>query len=205
MLTRLFETDGDKALAAARMILGLLFFVRGAQGLLGWFGGAGILDVNSLLRLVSLSAPLVIAAALISFFGGIGLIAGLFARIATVLVVADTAFSIILGLIDPRLFLDWSITQGGSGIEYYSLALALALILAAKDAGAFSLDRLLFFRSFRRDEGRLTNPIAVREGDLADQPAVEDGRLSHVHPRSLPNRANEEKYRTSSNAGRVPW
>lgn len=173
MLTRLFETNGDKVLAAARIILGLLFFIQGAQWALGWFGGAGIHDINALLRLVSLSAPLVLGAALISFFGGIGLIVGLFARIAAVLIAVDTAFSVILGLIEPRLFLDWSITQGGAGIEYSLLALALALILTARGAGAFSLDRLLFFRTF------------------------------HVHPQGLAKWPGDEIHLPSSNGGRV--
>jgi putative oxidoreductase len=151
MLSKILQTIEDKVVATARILLGFLFFVRGAQGVLGWFGGSGIHDLKSFFNLVSLSAPLVLLAVFIDLFGGIGLIAGLFTRIAAIGVAADAALTLILWILNPRLFVDWSITQGGAGLEYYLLAFALASILVVKGAGAFSLDRFLFYRRPRRN------------------------------------------------------
>ena len=40
--------------------------------------------------------------------------------------------------------MNWLGTQEGHGIEYHLLAIALALIVVVKGAGAFSLDRLVY-------------------------------------------------------------
>jgi putative oxidoreductase len=157
MLTRILRTPDEKNLTMARVLLGALFFVRGAQGLLGWFGGSGIHDLSSFVHLVSLPAPLVLLTVFIDFFGGIVLIAGLFARISAAFILADTASTLVLWAISPRVFMDWSITQGGAGIQYFLLALAVALILVARGAGAFSLDRMLLGRKRRRAALRIAS------------------------------------------------
>jgi putative oxidoreductase len=41
------------------------------------------------------------------------------------------------------LFLNWFGTKQGHGIEFHLLAIALALVVVVKGAGAFSLDRLV--------------------------------------------------------------
>jgi putative oxidoreductase len=164
MSTRLLPMANSKSLTIARISLGFLLFVRGAQGLLGWFGGPGIHGVSSLFRFVSLPGPLVLLAVFIDFFGGIGLIVGLFTRIAAFCVAAEAAFTLALWFADPRLFVDWSITQGGAGIEYYVLVLALASLLAVEGAGAFSLDHLLVSWM-----GRRNTPAATRPGSRGSQ------------------------------------
>lgn len=51
MFTKLLQTEDDRALAIARMVLGFVFFVRGAQGLLGWFGAPAFNDsLNSFIH-----------------------------------------------------------------------------------------------------------------------------------------------------------
>jgi putative oxidoreductase len=154
MLTRLLQTENAKGVAVARILLGALVFIRGAQGLLGWFGGSGIQDLSGFLGLVSLSAPLVLLAVFINFFGGIGIIAGLFTRVAAILVAADAAFAVVLWSVSRRAFEDWSITQGGASLGYYLLAFALALVLSLEGAGGFSLDHMLFYRKLSHEYGR---------------------------------------------------
>jgi putative oxidoreductase len=157
-MSRLLQTSDDKSFAMVRVVLGFLVFVRGAQGLLGWFGGSGIHNLSSLLRLVSLPAPLVLLAAFIDFFSGIGLIAGLFTRVAALSVAAETAFMLVLWTIDPHLFMNWAITEGGASVELYLVVLALAVLLVVQGAGAFSLDRLLLRT---RGGGTNSQPIAA--------------------------------------------
>lgn len=160
MLTKVLRTSDEKSLAIARVLLGILFFVLGAQWLLGWFGGSGIHDVNSLLHLVSLSAPLVLLSVFIDFLAGVALVAGLFTRIAAACILADTASTLALWAINPRVFMDWSIIQGGAGIEYYLLAFVVALILFVQGAGAFSLDGVLLGRKFHRGGLRIASAHA---------------------------------------------
>jgi putative oxidoreductase len=40
--------------------------------------------------------------------------------------------------------MNWYGNQEGHGIEYHLLAIALALVVTVKGAGAFSIDRLLY-------------------------------------------------------------
>jgi putative oxidoreductase len=168
MLTKLLRTENDRTLTIARMVLGFLFFVRGAQGLFGWFGGWRWNDpLNSLLHLAGLPVPLVLLAVVTDFFGGATLMAGLFTRIAALCVAADTVVTFILWGIGHGLYTDWLIVQGGAGGEYYLLAFGLALILAVKGAGAFSFDRLLFRRTPRRNRqwaGKLPDGVAGAAG-----------------------------------------
>lgn len=145
MSTHLFETKDNRAVAAARILLGCLFFVRGAQGLLGWFGGSGFgVPLSSFIHLVSVPAPLVLLAIVTEFFGGAALVAGFFTRIAAAGIAVDTVVTFILSGIAQAIYTDWLIIQGGDGVEYYVLAFALALVLLSQGGGAFSLDRLLF-------------------------------------------------------------
>jgi putative oxidoreductase len=41
MLAWMVGTDGDWVVTIVRIVLGVVFFVHGAQMALGWFGGAG--------------------------------------------------------------------------------------------------------------------------------------------------------------------
>jgi putative oxidoreductase len=195
MLTRILRTPDEKSLAIVRGLLGLLFFVRGAQGLLGWFGGSGIHDLNSFFRLVNLSAPLVFLAVFIDFLAGIGLIAGLFTRIAAACILADTASTLALWAINPRVFLDWSITQGGASIEYYLLAFVVALILVVRGAGAFSFDRILLGRSFRRAGLRIASASAGLDGMRPNGRSARSPRLPRPDPAVKPHAIFEGKQR----------
>ena len=76
-------------------------------------------------------------------FSGIGLIVGLFSRIAALVIAITMVGAIATVHFRFGLFLNWFGTQGGHGIEYHLLAIALALVIVVQGAGAFSLDRLL--------------------------------------------------------------
>jgi len=92
------------------------------------------------LHLPSTLAFLVIAGEL---FSGIGLIVGLFSRIAAVVIVLTMVGAIATVHFRFGLFLNWLGDQEGHGIEYHLLAIALALVVVVKGAGALSLDRLV--------------------------------------------------------------
>ena len=145
MLESLTSTHADWVVGIARILLGIIFFGHGAQKMLGWFGGPGL--ANSMraftehLHLPSTLAFLVIAGEL---FSGIGLIVGLFSRIAALVIALTMVGAIATVHFRFGLFLNWFGNQKGHGIEYHLLAIALALVVVVKGAGAISVDRLVY-------------------------------------------------------------
>jgi putative oxidoreductase len=144
MVESLTRTHADLVLAIARIVLGIIFFAHGAQKMLGWYGGVGLAGsmraFTEHLHLPSTLACLVIAGEL---FSGIGLIVGLFGRIAARVIVLTMVGAIATVHFRFGLFLNWLGGQEGHGIEYHLLAIALALVVVVKGAGALSLDRIV--------------------------------------------------------------
>jgi putative oxidoreductase len=93
------------------------------------------------LHLPSTLAFLLIAGELLS---GIGLIVGLFSRIAALVIALTMVGAIATVHFRFGLFLNWFGNQEGHGIEYHLLTIALALIVGVQGAGAFSLDRIVY-------------------------------------------------------------
>jgi putative oxidoreductase len=145
MIEMLTATHADWVVGIARIVLGIMFFAHGAQKMLGWYGGPGLASsmrtFTEDLHLPSILAFLLIAGEL---FSGIGLIVGLFSRIAALVIALTMIGAIATVHFRFGLFLDWFGTQKGHGIEYHLLAIALALIVVVKGAGAFSLDHLVY-------------------------------------------------------------
>src|SRR2546423_1082550 len=144
MIESLTATHGDWVVGVARIVLGIIFFGHGAQKMLGWYGGPGLASsmrsFTEHLHLPSALAFLVIAGEL---FAGIGLIVGLFSRIAALIIALTIVGAIATVHFRFGLFLNWFGSQEGHGIEYHLLAITLALVIVVQGAGAFSLDRLL--------------------------------------------------------------
>jgi putative oxidoreductase len=145
MLVELFYTNTDWVLTAVRIVLGVILFAHGAQKLLGWFEGPGLTrSLQTFADVLRIPAPLAFLAIATEFFGGLALIVGLFSRlaalgIAVIMIVAAATVHFRNGL-----FLNWFGEKKGHGFEYHLLALALALVVLVKGAGAFSLDRTVY-------------------------------------------------------------
>src|SRR4029077_21282319 len=144
MIASLTATHAAWVLGGARIVLGIIFFAHGAQKLFGWYGGPGLASsmrtFTEHLHLPPTLAFLVIAGEL---FSGIGLIVGLFSRIAALVIALTMGGAIATVHFRFGLFLNWFGTQEGHGIEYHLLAIVLALVVVVEGAGAFSLDRLV--------------------------------------------------------------
>jgi|SRR5208282_528782 putative oxidoreductase len=144
MIESLTGTHADWIVALARIVLGIIFFAHGAQKLLGWFSGPGLASsmrtFTEHLHLPSALAFLVIAG---EFFSGLGLIVGLFSRIAALVIALTMVGAIATVHFRFGLFLNWFGTQQGHGIEFHLLAIALALVVVVNGSGPFSLDHLV--------------------------------------------------------------
>ena len=144
MLRKLTMTDDSATTALLRLVLGVVFFAHGAQKMLGWFGGYGFTGTMGFFT-GTLHIPAVFAALAIfaEFFGGLGLIAGLFTRIAAFGIAMNMLVAVAMVHSQFGFFANWSGTQKGEGYEYHLLVLAITAFLIIKGAGAISLDRKL--------------------------------------------------------------
>ncbi len=137
----IFNTGNDLTLTIARLILGIVFFVHGAQLVLGWFGGYGYTgSMQFFTQAMHIPAPFAFLAIFSEFLGGIALIIGLLSRIAVIGIAIDMLVAIFKVHIHVGFFMNWYGTQKGEGYEYHLLALALCLILLVKGSGAVSID-----------------------------------------------------------------
>ena len=144
MLRKLLATSNDLTLTLVRLVLGVVFFAHGAQKMLGWFGGYGFHGTMGFFtQQMGIPAPLAFLAICAEFFGGLGLILGLLARIAALGIITNMLVAIATVHVGNGFFMNWSGQQKGEGFEYHLLAITLALIVLIKGSGALSVDRML--------------------------------------------------------------
>ena len=144
MFRKLISTSDDYAVTAARLILGVVFFVHGAQKMLGWFGGYGFTGTMGFFtQMMHIPAPLAFLAICAEFFGGLGLLVGFLGRVAAFGISMNMLVAILTVHIHNGFFANWTGQQKGEGFEYHLLAIALALVVMIKGSGALSVDRAL--------------------------------------------------------------
>jgi len=146
-LRKLLATSNDFTLTLIRLVLGIVFFAHGAQKMLGWFGGFGFHATTDSFLQWGIPAPLAFLAICAEFFGGLALIVGLLTRFAAFGITVNMVVAISQVHSENGFFMNWSGTQSGEGFEYHLLAIALALVVLIKGAGAFSIDEAIGWRS----------------------------------------------------------
>jgi putative oxidoreductase len=148
MIRKLIATDHNSATIVLRLVLGIVFFAHGAQKMLGWFGGPGFSGTmgffTGVMHIPAFFAFLAVAA---EFFGGLGLIFGLFTRVAAFGIFTTMVVAVAMVHYQYGLFMNWTGAQKGEGYEYHLLVLAIAVFLMIRGAGAASVDRWLSFRA----------------------------------------------------------
>ena len=142
-MKKLLSTSNDKSLTILRLVLGVVFFVHGAQKMLGWFGGFGFHGTMGFFTHIGLPAPVGFLVICAEFFGGLGLIVGLLTRVAALGILGDMIGAIFLVHLPNGFFMNWLGSQKGEGFEYHLLAVAIAAALVLRGAGAFSADGAL--------------------------------------------------------------
>lgn len=143
MLRKLTHTSNDYLLTFARLVLGVVFFAHGAQKMLGWFGGAGFSGTMSGFSQIGMPAALAFFVIFVEFFGSLSLIFGLLARLGALGITALMAGAILMVHHHIGFFMNWYGKQAGEGYEFHLLAIALAVIIVMRGAGALSLDRAI--------------------------------------------------------------
>lgn len=142
MFRKLLATSDDWTLTVLRLVMGLVFFMHGAQKTLGWFGGYGFSGTMGFFtNIMHIPAPFAFLAICAEFLGGIGLIVGALGRIAAFGIACNMMVAILLVHHKFGVFMNWTGQQKGEGFEYHLLAIAIALVLMIKGSGALSVDR----------------------------------------------------------------
>jgi len=145
MLANLLETDANWIMTVLRAVLGVVIFAHGAQKMLGWFGGYGFGGTMGFFtKNLRIPAPLAFLAICAEFFGGLGLILGLFSRIAAFGIGVNMMVAILMVHLPFGLFANWTGAQKGEGFEFHLLALAIVIAIITQGAGALSLDGVIY-------------------------------------------------------------
>lgn len=143
-MKRLLATSNDGVLTLMRLVLGIVFFLHGAQKVFGWFGGFGFSGtMRAFTGMMHIPAPFAFLAIMAEFLGGLGLIAGLLARVAAFGIAVDMCVAVAMVHFANGPFMNWAGNQKGEGYEYHLLALAIAIPIMIRGAGAFSVDGAL--------------------------------------------------------------
>jgi len=110
----------------------------------GWFGGYRLNGTTGYFVAIGLPLPVAYAACFLKLFGGIGLVLGLFTRLAALAIIGMMAGAIAKVHRPHGFFINWEpAPRKGHGFEanLASIAMAVACVIAGGDA--LSLDALL--------------------------------------------------------------
>lgn len=144
MLKKIVQTNNDTSALVLRILLGIVFLPHGLQKVFGLFGGYGFTGTmgffTGTLGIPALFAFLAIAA---EFLGSLGLIAGLFTRIAALGIGVMITVAALMLHVQNGFFMNWFSNQKGEGFEYHILVAAMSAALVISGGGKWSLDRAL--------------------------------------------------------------
>jgi len=140
MLNNLMRTDPNLGCTVARLALGVVIFSHGAQKMLGWFGGRGF--TGTVQGFEGMGIPVILTVLIImgEFFGSLGLIFGLFSRVAAAGIGIIMLGAIFMAHLQHGFFMNWSGNKPGEGFEYHILAIGLSLIVTLRGSGLLSVD-----------------------------------------------------------------
>ena len=132
-------------LVLLRSILGAVFFMHGAQKVLGWFGGYGLKNtVGHFKHALHIPSPLGYAAAIAEFLGSIALLFGLFTQVAALGILITMIVATVKVHAPSGFFLNaTNDPKRGNGFEYTLTLAVIALVLVIFGGGRFSLDAVL--------------------------------------------------------------
>ena len=143
MLDHFLATSTSRSLLFQRVVLGAVILPHGLQKVFGWFGGYGWDGTMGFFEGLGIPSPLGALVIAAESLGAVALIAGIATRLAAVGIAAAMLGAIFLVHLPYGFFMNWGGTQAREGFELHLLALALAIPLAVRGGGAWSVDRAL--------------------------------------------------------------
>src|SRR5260221_56351 len=125
MFSAIVKTNSSIAPTIIRLVLGVLFFVHGAQKMFGWWGGPGFIATMHGFESQGIPVFFAFLAIVAEFFGGIGLVVGFLTRIAAFGITVVMVVAIYTVHLSNGLFMNWAGNQKGEGYEFHLLVLAI--------------------------------------------------------------------------------
>jgi len=158
-LRGLFHTTESPVETMRRVTVGVILLPHGAQHLLGMFGGFGFrATLEWMTGTLGLPAVLAAVGIVIEFVAPLALILGAGVRLAGA---ALAVFMTVAASTHTSngFFMNWfgKLPAGAEGFEYHLLAIVLAVAVAVRGAGAWSVDGWLTRRT------PTTRPLAIQE------------------------------------------
>jgi putative oxidoreductase len=137
----LTRTDDSWVPLVLRLALGGVILPHGLQKAIGAFGGYGFQGtMNYFTETLGIPWIFGLAAILAETAGALALLLGLGTRVSAA-VIGITMLTAMLTVHRPNgFFMNWFGDQKGEGVEYFLLALGLALALVLSGGGRYSLD-----------------------------------------------------------------
>jgi len=123
----------DWGLLILRVVLGIVFVMH------GWPKVAGFSQTMAGMTHTGIPAPLVALDIFTEFFGGLALVAGALARLASTGIIVVMLVAIFKVHLANGFFMNWFGSQKGEGIEYHLLVIAMALMVILAGPGRFAL------------------------------------------------------------------
>lgn len=144
MFRKIIRTSDDKVLTVLRLALAIVVFPHGAQKVLGLFGGFGFAGTYGFLtQQMHIPAALALLVFAAEFLAPIGLFVGFLSRVAAFGIAVDFLVALFMVHLPNGFFMNWSGQQKGEGIEFFILAIGIAIAIMIGGSGAWSIDRTL--------------------------------------------------------------
>ncbi|ALD96118.1 MULTISPECIES: DoxX family protein [Pseudomonas] len=139
LIKSVLTTRAGYGLTVLRVIVGIAFIAHGSQKLFGAFGGYGLEGTAQYMESLGLTPGYLMAlmSGSAEFFGGLGLLLGLLARPAAVVVILLLLVAIFTVHIHNGFFM------AKNGYEYALALLGGAVAVLIEGAGKLSLDRII--------------------------------------------------------------
>ncbi|NAS63558.1 DoxX family protein [Pseudomonas syringae pv. actinidiae] len=139
LIKSVLTTRAGYGLTLLRVVVGIAFIAHGSQKLFGAFGGYGLEGTAQYMESLGLTPGYLMAlmSGSAEFFGGVGLLLGLLARPAAVVVIVLLLVAIFTVHTHNGFFM------ANNGYEYALALLGGALAVLIEGAGKLSLDRVI--------------------------------------------------------------
>jgi putative oxidoreductase len=144
LLNRTLTSKAGLEALALRLPIGLILAAHGSQKLFAWLDGYGLEGTSQFMDSIGLHPGFLMAllAGSAEFFGGLGLMLGLFTRLAA----AVSSFTLLVALVVVHIGKGFFLAT--HGIEYALALLSATTALAIMGGGCYSLDRYLILKFF---------------------------------------------------------
>lgn len=115
-----------------RLTLGIVFFMHGAQKVLGWYGGGGLEGTSAFMNSLGIPTFMAYISSFWEFLGGIFLIMGFMSRL--------WAAGLVINMLVAISLAHSGFFVGNGGIEFALTLMAVALAVTLLGSGKYSID-----------------------------------------------------------------